>query len=298
MRADARIVDFLFVAKVNVLGTALLYAGYIGGAGDDVGNGIAVDSAGNAYVTGETNSSEATFPVAGGPDLTFNGVSDAFVAKVNAAGTALDYAGYIGGAARDRGNGIAVDSAGNAYVIGRTASSEATFPVTAGPDLTFNGGIDAFVAKIAEVTLSADLSVTKTDSPDPVVVGQNLTYTITVTNNGPDPATGVILTDDLPDSAAFVSASPQCMYIQANHTVVCSLGTLTSGATATVTIVVRPLQGGTITNTASVSAVEMDPNAANNTATESTTVHGPPNPPEPPACGQLPPQAPKPPICP
>jgi len=131
-----------------------------------------------------------------------------------------------------------------------------------------------------------------------VAVGQDLTYTITVTNSGPDPATGVTLTDDLPDSAAFVSASPGCMYIQANHTVVCSLGTLTSGSTATVTIVVRPLQGGTITNTASVMAVEMDPNAANNTATASTTVNGPPNPPEPPACDLRPPGAPKPPICP
>ena len=138
-----------FVAKVNAAGTALLYAGYIGGSGDDVGNGIAVDSSGNAYVTGQTDSTEATFPVTVGPDLTYNGgISDAFVAKVNAAGTALLYAGYIGGSGVDYGYGIAVDSSGNAYVTGYSESTQATFPVTIGPDLTQNGGADAFVAKV------------------------------------------------------------------------------------------------------------------------------------------------------
>ena len=93
-----------FVAKVNAAGTALVYCGYIGGSGDDYGCGIAVDSAGNAYVTGYTSSTEATFPVTVGPDLTYNGgTSDAFVAKVNAAGTALVYCGYIGGSGDDLG---------------------------------------------------------------------------------------------------------------------------------------------------------------------------------------------------
>jgi hypothetical protein len=137
-----------FVAKVNALGTGLLYAGYIGGAGSELGRGIAVDGAGNAYVTGFTGSSEATFPVTVGPDLTYNGNTDAFVAKVNAAGTALLYAGYIGGSSQDQGFGIAVDSAGNAYVTGDTSSTEATFPVTGGPDTSNNGGFDAFVAKV------------------------------------------------------------------------------------------------------------------------------------------------------
>ena len=151
-----------FVARVNPSGTALDYAGYIGGAGVDQGNGIAVDSTGHAYVTGVTDSTEATFPVAVGPDLTFNGSGsgdffpgDAFVAKVNPLGTALDYAGYIGGSGNDFGGGIAVDSTGHAYVTGVTDSTEATFPVTVGPDLTFNGSGsgdfflgDAFVAKI------------------------------------------------------------------------------------------------------------------------------------------------------
>ena len=139
----------VFVAKVNPAGTALVYAGYIGGNGNDQGWAIAVDSAGNAYVTGFTTSAEATFPVTVGPYLTHNGYYDAFVAKVNAAGTALVYCGYIGGSGFDAGTGIAVDSAGNAYVTGYTDSTEASFPVTVGPDLTYNGGVyDAFVAKV------------------------------------------------------------------------------------------------------------------------------------------------------
>ncbi len=140
-----------FVAKVNAAGTALLYCGYIGGVNEDFGNGIAVDSTGSAYVTGSTLSSQVTFPVATGPDLTFNGTvidRDAFVAKVNPAGTALLYCGYIGGNQTDRGDAIAIDNSGNAYITGSTESTETSFPVTVGPDLTHNGGSDAFIAKV------------------------------------------------------------------------------------------------------------------------------------------------------
>jgi beta-propeller repeat-containing protein len=105
-------------------------------------------------VTGGTFSTEASFPVKGGPDLTFNGgFGDAFVAKVKASGTALVYAGYIGGDNgdnEDQGFGIAVDKKGRAYVTGQTFSTEASFPVKVGPDLTSNGNFDAFVAKISE----------------------------------------------------------------------------------------------------------------------------------------------------
>jgi hypothetical protein len=137
-----------FVAKVNASGTALTYCGYIGGGGDEKGYGIAVDGSGNAYVTGYTTSDQTTFPVTGGPDLTFNGNRDAFVAKVNASGTALVYCGYIGGSGDDYGLGIAIDGGGNAYVTGCTTSTQATFPITVGPDLTLNGDYDAFVAKV------------------------------------------------------------------------------------------------------------------------------------------------------
>jgi hypothetical protein len=137
-----------FVAKVNAAGTALDYCGYIGGSGDDYGSRIALDGSGNAYVTGKTGSDQTTFPVVSGPDQTFNGNTDAFVAKVNPSGSALIYCGYIGGSDADAGQGIAVDSYSNAYVTGLTHSDQTTFPVIAGPDQTYNGNYDAFVAKV------------------------------------------------------------------------------------------------------------------------------------------------------
>ena len=138
-----------FVAKVSPSGTSLSYSGYIGGAGFDAGYGIDVDGSGRAFVAGETESTEATFPEAVGPDLTYNGEGDAFIAKVAANGTGLSFAGYVGGSEWDFGNAIAVDSSGNAYVAGSASSSELTFPEVGGPDLTHNGGGDAFLAKVA-----------------------------------------------------------------------------------------------------------------------------------------------------
>ena len=142
-----------FVAKVNAAGSALVYCGYIGGNGIEAGYGIAVDGLGAAYVAGQTASDETTFPAAVGPDLTYNGNGDAFVAKVNTAGTALVYCGYIGGNSSDAGYGVAVDGSGSAYVAGQTTSDETTFPVAIGPDLTHNGNSDAFVARITGDTI-------------------------------------------------------------------------------------------------------------------------------------------------
>ena len=138
-----------FVAKVNASGTSLAYCGYIGGTADDRGYGIAVDASGNAYVTGYAASTQTSFPVLAGYDMLHNGLNDAFVAKVNAAGDALVYCTYLGGSADDVGSGIAVDGLGNAFVAGYTGSSEATFCEFMGPDLTYNGGTyDAFVCKL------------------------------------------------------------------------------------------------------------------------------------------------------
>jgi uncharacterized repeat protein (TIGR01451 family) len=119
----------------------------------------------------------------------------------------------------------------------------------------------------------ADLSVSKTASPDPVHVGQKLTYTVDVTNNGPDSATGTTVVDTLPKTAGFGSVSTtkgSCSRVK--KVVTCSLGTLHSGDLETVTILVKPTKKGTITNTATVSANQADQNTANNTATVSTTV--------------------------
>jgi hypothetical protein len=162
------------VAKVRPDGTGLAYAGYVGGAADDTGYGIAVDATGAAYLTGRTMSSEATFPVVGGPDLTFNGFDDAFMAKVRPDGTGLVYAGYVGGGANDSGGSIAVDATGTVYLVGQTRSSEASFPVVGGPDLTFNGAADAFVAKLRPgltVTKAGNGTGTVTSNPPGIICG-------------------------------------------------------------------------------------------------------------------------------
>jgi len=264
-----------FVAKVKADASGLDYATYVGGSLDDRGLGIAVDSAGNAYITGETNSTEATFPdgngfgAVPGPDRTQNGGVDAFVAAFNAAGTGFLYATYLGGSGEDRGKGIALDGNADAYVVGETSSTETTFPDRIGPDLTQNGGVDAFIAKICSA-LCSDLRVTKSDSPDPVRVGDDLTYTITVTNNGPSDATGVIVTDTLPASVVFVSATPSAGSCVGTTTVVCDLGGLINGASATVTIVTTTTAKGTLTNRASVAADQADPDITDNTDTART----------------------------
>jgi hypothetical protein len=133
-----------FVAKVNADGTALFYAGYLGGGDNDGAWGIAVDPSGDIYLAGDAASSD--FPTLGGPDLTYNGGFDAFVAKVNPAGTTLLYSGYLGGSDEDQGLGVAVDPSGDAYLVGETASAD--FPTRGGLDHTFNGRLDAFVAKV------------------------------------------------------------------------------------------------------------------------------------------------------
>jgi len=149
-----------FVTKLNSEGTALVYSTYLGGGSNDYGQGIAVDSPGNAYVTGYTDSSN--FPMVAG-DTPFQdsnkGGSDVFVTKINSEGTELDYSTYLGDSSNDYGQGIAVDSSGNAYVTGYTDSSN--FPMVAG-DTPFQdsnkGGSDVFVTKINSEGTELDYS--------------------------------------------------------------------------------------------------------------------------------------------
>src|SRR5438445_3692390 len=135
-----------FVTKLNATGSALAYSTYLGGSGVDVGNGIAVDTLGNAYVTGFTGSTD--FPTTTGAfDTTLGGTADAFVTKLDATGAALGYSTYLGGSSFDEGFGIALDTLGNAYVTGDTRSAD--FPTTTGAfDTTLGGTSDAFVTKL------------------------------------------------------------------------------------------------------------------------------------------------------
>src|SRR5207253_2321486 len=137
-----------FVTKLNAGGTGLVYSTYLGGNSSDDGYGIAVDSSGDAYVTGFTSSSN--FPTTASAFQTgLVGAQDAFVTKLNATGTGLMYSTYLGGSGSlgDQGYGIAVDSAGNAYVTGSTSSSD--FPTVSGAFQTALVGLrSAFVTKL------------------------------------------------------------------------------------------------------------------------------------------------------
>src|SRR4029077_1139456 len=112
----------VFVAKLNSAGSALVYSTYLGGSDNDIGNRIAVDALGNAYVTGTTSSSD--FPTVNALYPALRGVADAFVAKLSPSGSALIYSTYLGGSDSESGYAIAVDSSGNAYVTGQTASTD------------------------------------------------------------------------------------------------------------------------------------------------------------------------------
>jgi uncharacterized protein (TIGR03437 family) len=142
-----------FVTKLNSAGTALVYSTYIGGSAGDIGLGIAVDAAGSAYVTGATTS--ADFPLAQAFQRVFAGgglpiPSDAFVLKLNPAGTALVYSTYLGGSGLDVAKAIALDSSGAAYIAGFTSSRN--LPVKSAFQVVNRGGqpldLDAFAAKL------------------------------------------------------------------------------------------------------------------------------------------------------
>jgi uncharacterized repeat protein (TIGR01451 family) len=121
-----------------------------------------------------------------------------------------------------------------------------------------------------------DLAVTISDNPDPLSVGDTLTYTIVVTNNGPDGATGTSLSQNLPPGVTFGSASPdQGSCGQAAGVVSCNLGALAVGQSTTITVTVIPTTPGTITSTVSVSSNEADSNLSNNADATVTLVLGP-----------------------
>ncbi len=120
----------------------------------------------------------------------------------------------------------------------------------------------------------ADLGITKADATDPVQVSQVLVYTIAVENTGPDPANDVLVEDALPTAVTYVNASAgqgSC-FLTPSDVVQCDLGNVANGATVTVDVEVVPTQAGAITNAASVSASTNDPNALNDTASETTLV--------------------------
>lgn len=166
-----------FVTKLNASGSALVYSTYLGGPGTAKATGIAIDSAGSAYITGFASrkfpgTSPGTFG-GGGPSAV-----DAFVTKFNPAGSTLVYSIYLGGKGVDLGNSIAVDSEGNAYVTGRTGSTD--FPTANAFQPALRGSTDAFVTKVS-IPSAGEVTVTSI-SPNSVQAGSSVVVTITGSN--------------------------------------------------------------------------------------------------------------------
>ena len=140
----------VFVTKLNPTGSALVYSTLIGGDNIDIGNGIAIDGAGNAYITGETTNGTVDYPTTAGTfDENHNGMQDAFVTKLNATGSALVYSTFLGGSHNDIANGIAVNATGNAYITGETFDHTTDYPTTQFAfSTTHTGSNDVFVTKL------------------------------------------------------------------------------------------------------------------------------------------------------
>jgi hypothetical protein len=165
-----------FVTKVNPSGSGVVYSTYLGGGGADRAYAIAINAAGEAYVTGETASTAATpFPTDNAIQAANAGGNDVFVAKLNAAGNDLIYSTHLGGAGSDRARGIAVDATGAAYVAGYAASAD--FPLANAIDATHNGADDVFVSKLtpngSALTFSTYLGGSAADGADAIAFSPN-----------------------------------------------------------------------------------------------------------------------------
>jgi hypothetical protein len=191
----------IVVSKLSPLGDSLLYSTFIGGSNDDAGLAVAIDAAGNAYIAGQTASSN--FPTTAGALQTTHGGGeyDVFVLKLNPLGSALVYSTYLGGSADDTcaNAGVAIDSAGNAYVTGLTESSN--FPTTLGAFQTAKAGqADGFVSKLNPLGTSLIYSTFIGGSALDYGIGLGLDSTGSVS------IVGVTHSTNLPTQSAFQPA--------------------------------------------------------------------------------------------
>jgi hypothetical protein len=175
-----------FVTKLGSTGSTLVFSTYLGGSGSDSGAGIALDSAGNCYVTGFAGSSN--FPVINASNIqsTFAPSQDAFMTKIDSTGTVAIVSTYLGGFGVNAGNAIAVDSSGNAYVAGQTTSN--SFPTVSAYQTKYGGGNDAFVAELSGLALpSITANPTRLSFGNQAVGTTSAELTVTLTNFGDAP---------------------------------------------------------------------------------------------------------------
>ncbi len=211
----------VFVTKLNPAGSALVYSTVIDGTGSEGANAVGLDAAGNAWVTGITNS--ADFPAtADAFDPSFNGVADAFVSQLSADGSRLLYSTYFGGTQSEGGDDLAIDASGDVYIAGHTYSMD--FPTTQGAfDTIFNGDLmifwgDAFVTKFATDTGSSTPPAPPSvpAAPSLLAPSNNDTPSQPMTFDWSDVASAASYTiqiDDSSSSARRICASARELYV-------------------------------------------------------------------------------------
>ena len=317
-----------FVLKLSSPGTSLLYASYLGGDGDDIGQAITVEGTQTAYVVGTTASSDfpRTAPLQAAPSGGFVAklsetaprLADLTITMVDAPepverGTPLTYTITVDNTGPDTATGVTVTDTLSARLrmesvaasqgicqgvpvvchVGTVSpGSQATITITGTPlaapwTLTNRASV---LSELPDPTLSnnsmklttevtapadgptADLSLIKNDDTDPATIGAPFRYTLTVSNTGPDTAPEVIVTETVPPEMSVGVATPSRGTCTGSRELICQLGSLEEGATATVTIEVIPTTITTLLSRAQVTSGAVDPTPDNNRDTEATLV--------------------------
>lgn len=219
-----------FIAKLNPGASgagSLVYFRYLGGSLADSANGIAVDSGGNAYVTGSTSSPD--FPIVAGAFQTAygGGNADAFVTKIDPSGVNLVYSSFLGGTNTDVGNGIAIDAAGSAFVAGETCSLD--FPLAHPLQANSGGNCDAFASKV-EILSGVELNPAGLVFPAQSLGTTSAAQTVSLTN-GDNPVTinGIAIVGTNADEFAETNTCP---------------ATLSPGGVCTITVTFTPTASG------------------------------------------------------
>ncbi len=266
------------LTKLNPTGSGLIYSTYLGGSLDEgPGLSLALDAGGSVYVTGQTDSTN--FPLVTPLQGTYRGAtSNVFLTKLNPQGTALSYSTYFGGSGADAGSRVALDSSTAAYVTGTTTSTNLpTFTPYQATCAGCPSESDAFAFK---VSTSSELNISAS-GPKTISNGANITYAFTSGDTGPDDASVLTITDTLPTSLEFVSATvtsggscSEVLVLGEPPQVVCTVGLQQVGerirGTMTFTVTAP---SGTIANTFIVSAANCNNcNSSGPAATVNTTI--------------------------
>ena len=265
-----------FVTKFDRTGSALVYSTFFGGNGADIGNSIALDTAGHAFIAGTTSSTNLRVTPAT-MQSRLRGLSDAFLTEFYVAGTDLICSTYFGGSNNESGNDIAVDSLGTAYMTGQTQSAD--LKVTSGAFQQTNRGAPSsgFIAKLSP---AADLALTKSASVTHAPIGGSFTYRLHALNRGPEPTLNVQLFDPLPGGVVFLSAAARgcdtlsTPAVGTRGDITCKRGFLkgNSSIDLTIRVQVEPPVGGAVLNEAIVFGDSFDPNGNNNLASATVAV--------------------------